>query len=52
MFTPVAVESRQKMALIWAKRRERLIAVRVSYDVANVRGCTVYLINEIQELGL
>lgn len=44
------VESREKIALVWAARRERVIAVRVQYQVADDRGCKVYLMESIKEL--
>jgi hypothetical protein len=42
--------SREKIALIWAERRERLIAVRVYYDISVDRGCTLYALNRIEEI--
>lgn len=51
MTTIGAVESRQKIALVWAARRERIVAVRVYYDVAVERGCRIYALNRIQEIG-
>jgi hypothetical protein len=44
-------ESREKIALIWAERRERLIAVRVQFRVTNEDGCTVYSLESMQEMG-
>ncbi len=51
MMTTGAVESRHKVALIWAARRERIVAVRVYYDVSVERGCRVYALNRIEEIG-
>jgi hypothetical protein len=43
-------DSREKLALIWASRRERLIAVRVRYTIAASEGCDVYTLESVQEL--
>jgi hypothetical protein len=46
-----SIEFRQKLALVWAERRERVIAVRVFYNVVVDRGCTVYSLSRIDEVG-
>lgn len=49
MVTPGSTETREKLALVWAERRERLIAVKISYDVYEDGGCTVYSLNRLEE---
>lgn len=44
-------QSREKLALIWASRREKLVAVRVYYDVFRERGCTIYSLHRMEEAG-
>ena len=51
MNTSIATETREKLALVWAERRERIIALRVSYDVVVDRGCTLYALERIEEVG-
>lgn len=51
MTTTGAVESRQKIALVWAERREQIVAVRVQYDVAMEGGCKVYNLTRMEEIG-
>jgi hypothetical protein len=51
MTTSSSIESREKLALIWAARRERLLAVRVYYDICVDGGGTIYALNSIQEIG-
>jgi len=36
------IENREKLALVWAERQRRLLAVRVRYDVRHEDGCTLY----------
>jgi hypothetical protein len=40
--TDPQLENREKLALVWAERRQRLLAVRVRYDVRHDDGCTFY----------
>jgi hypothetical protein len=42
--------SHEKLALVWAARRERLIAVRVEYDVVESGGCRIYQLSLLQEI--
>lgn len=51
MSTAGPIESREKIATIWAARREKLVAIRVYYDVFVERGCTVYALNSFEELA-
>ena len=51
MTATASPESREKIALVWAARRERLIAVRVQFKVATEDGCKVYPLESIQEMG-
>ncbi|HWQ53913.1 MAG TPA: hypothetical protein VN442_09520 [Bryobacteraceae bacterium] len=51
MSTTGPIDSREKIATIWAGRREKLIAVRVYYEVSVERGCTVYALNRLEELA-
>ncbi len=46
------IENRQKIALLWAARRERIVAVRVSYEVSLDRGCRIYSLTSMEELGV
>jgi hypothetical protein len=41
-------EVREKLALVWAERRQRMLAVRVQYDVREETGCTLYRIRRLQ----
>lgn len=41
----------QKLALVWSTRRERTLAVRVEYDVVEARGCKIYWLYRMEELG-
>jgi hypothetical protein len=50
MSATASVESREKIALVWAERRERLIAVRVQYRVNDENGCRVYRLDTIREM--
>lgn len=52
MVTPGSHECREKLALVWAARRERLIALKIQYNVSVDRGCTVYSVNRIEEQDL
>ena len=42
--------SHEKLALVWAARRERLIAVRVEYDVVESGGCRIFQLYSIPEI--
>ncbi len=50
MQLPTPLESREKLALVWAERRQRTLALRVSYDVCRLDGCTLYRIERIEEM--
>ena len=51
MSIPGVTQAHEKLALIWAHRRERLIAVRIYYETSVERGCTLYQLRRIEELG-
>ena len=40
----------QKTALIWSCRRERVISVRIYYDLQEQDGCKIYTLNHMQEI--
>ena len=44
-----APSTHDKLALVWASRRERLVAVRVYYEVIESAGCTIYQIDRMEE---
>lgn len=48
MFDLSTTETREKLALVWAERRQRLLAIRVQYDVRRDNGCTLYRLRRIQ----
>jgi hypothetical protein len=51
MSATVPHQSREKLALIWAARKEKLVAIRVYYEVFCERGCTVYSLQRMEEAG-
>jgi hypothetical protein len=51
MTTAGPSHSCEKRALIWAERREKLIAVRIYFEVSVERGCTLYELNRVEEIG-
>jgi len=51
MLTSCPTQNHEKLALIWAERRERLIAVRIYYETSVENGCTMYWLNRVDELG-
>lgn len=40
----------EKICVVWSRRRERDITIRVRYGVREQDGCTVYTLNTVQEI--
>jgi hypothetical protein len=40
----------EKTCVVWSRRRERDIALRVFYDVRELDGCRIYTLNQVQEM--
>ncbi len=40
----------QKLARIWSSRRACQITVAIEFEVRQENGCTIYKLNQIQEL--
>jgi hypothetical protein len=40
----------EKTCVVWSSRRERDIAMRVSYDIREQDGCKIYTLGEVQVL--
>lgn len=51
MYSNSSASHCEKLALVWSARRERTVAVRVEYDVVEARGCKIYCLYRMEELG-
>jgi hypothetical protein len=51
MIPATAIEPHEKLALVWAERRQELVAMRIQYATTLQDGCKLYFLTGVEEIA-